>query len=147
MFSVFTVLRSLRSEKILQIRTNRTEKCKWHVIWPKNIESRKGYINFTSIFYLDFPFFVTKMIFRSCGRGSFMVPCIHMLFKSIFDVMSLIYSLIYKTLIYITLFCVNKVSLMSPCCKHSLGMLIFTNINTKNSNINRFYKFSIEVVT
>ena len=32
------------------------------------------------------------MIFRSRDSGSFMVPCIHMLFKSIFDVMSLIYS-------------------------------------------------------
>ena len=33
---------------------------------------------------------VIKMIFRSHGSGGFMVLCIHMLFKSIFDVISLI---------------------------------------------------------
>ena len=139
MFSVFTVLRSLRSEKYYKYV--QIEQRNLNGIWygQRNIESRKGYINFTSIFYLEFPFLVTKMIVRSRGRGSFMVPCIHVLCKSIFDVMSLIYSPRYhKSLIYITLFCVNKTSLMSPCCKHSLDILIFTNINTENSSIDMF---------
>ena len=65
----------------------------------------KGYINFTSIQYIDFPILATNMIVRSQGCVGVMVPCMHMLFKSIFDVMSLIYSPRYhKTLIYITLF-------------------------------------------
>ena len=40
-----------------------------------------------------------KIIFRSHGIGGFMVLCIHMLFKSIVDVMSLIYASRYHTIL------------------------------------------------
>ena len=66
MFPDFTVLQSLMSQNILQIRTNRTEKSKWHMIGPKKHRiQEKEYINFTNMFYIDFPFLVTKMIVRS----------------------------------------------------------------------------------
>ena len=69
MFPDFTVLRSLKSQNILQIRTNRTEKRKLHMIRPKKHRiQEKEYINFTSNFYIDFPFLVTKMIVR-CHAG------------------------------------------------------------------------------
>jgi hypothetical protein len=66
MFHDFTVLRWLKSQNILQIPTNRTEKSKWHMIGPKKHRiQEKEYINFTNMFYIDFPFLVTKMIVRS----------------------------------------------------------------------------------
>jgi hypothetical protein len=46
-----TVLRSLKSQNVLQIRTNRTEKSKLHMIRPKKHRiQEKEYINFTSMF-------------------------------------------------------------------------------------------------
>ena len=66
MFLDFTVLRSLKSQNISQIRTNRTEKRKRRMIGPKKHRiQEKEYINFTNMFYIDFPFLVTKMIVRS----------------------------------------------------------------------------------
>jgi hypothetical protein len=74
-FPDFTVLRSLKSQNILQIRTNRTEKSKLHIIRPKKHRiQEKNYINFTSNLYIDFPFLVTKMIVRShAGDSRFIV--------------------------------------------------------------------------